>query len=96
MKTRICGGTIYNDNTVITAAHCIIDRNTEEVISANDCLVYAGSVDRSSDRMICYEVQKIWPHPYYSLFSLENDIGLIKVSLFTTFFHLPSEQFSLY
>ena len=45
--TFLCGGSIYNESYIITAAHCIVD-SAGAVASGIATTVYAGDLDKSS------------------------------------------------
>ncbi|XP_043784377.1 chymotrypsin-2-like [Apis laboriosa] len=70
---HFCGGSILNENYVITAAHCMQGK------SAEDVKVVSGTINLAIPR---YEndVHKIFIHEKYnSLDSWKNDIALLKV-----------------
>ncbi|XP_011863837.1 PREDICTED: trypsin-1-like [Vollenhovia emeryi] len=70
---HFCGGSILNNNYVITAAHCVEDE------SATGLKVVAGSL-KLSDPKSQHEVEKIIVHKDYNeINSWINDIALLKV-----------------
>ncbi|XP_020797945.1 trypsin beta-like [Drosophila serrata] len=73
-----CGGSIYNESIIITAAHCFYNKdNTPR--QAKDLTVLAGSADKLSSATIV-KVAKIKPHENYIPSSKGYDIGLLKLS----------------
>lgn len=73
-SSHLCGGSILNDDYVITAAHCV-DGTSADVIK-----VVAGSINLNSPKSE-HNVAKIIVHEKYDPFdSWKNDIALLKVT----------------
>ncbi|XP_068237777.1 trypsin-1-like [Palaemon carinicauda] len=71
-----CGGSIYNENYIITAAHCSESLPVELVV------VVAGEFDlavESGDEQVI-TADALIIHENYDTFTMENDISLIKLS----------------
>jgi len=75
-KQFICGGSILNDQWVVSAAHCVV--RYEGKMTANDFFVKVGAHDlRDSGEFI--EVAEVTPHENYRAWRRYNDISLFKL-----------------
>ncbi|XP_063696914.1 chymotrypsin-2-like [Culicoides brevitarsis] len=68
---HFCGGSIINANTVLTAAHCVVDS------TVNNVRVVAGSHLLSSGGYT-YDTAKLIVHASYNRQTLANDVALVK------------------
>ncbi|CAH4035081.1 chymotrypsin-2-like [Pieris brassicae] len=67
-----CGGSIINQQYILTAAHCIVGKQ------ANDLSIVVGShqIKSSGDH---YKIKKLVPHENFSKASGKNDVGVLQV-----------------
>jgi secreted trypsin-like serine protease len=75
-NSHFCGGSIINENWILTAAHCM-DGETPNQVS-----VVVGEHSRSSSSVVrqTKDVASIFSHTGYNSNTMQNDISLIKVS----------------
>uniref|UniRef100_A0A182PTT3 Peptidase S1 domain-containing protein n=1 Tax=Anopheles epiroticus TaxID=199890 RepID=A0A182PTT3_9DIPT len=73
-----CGGSILNQNHVLTAAGCVLDANNH-LVAANQVTVRAGVlvVDQNAPILA---VNRIFPHPQYNPWTFENDIAVLRLT----------------
>ncbi|XP_052890612.1 trypsin-like [Anopheles moucheti] len=76
--TTFCGGSILNQNHILTAAGCVLDANNN-LIAANQVTVRAGvlTVDQNAPALA---VNRIFPHPQYNPWTFENDIAVMRLT----------------
>lgn len=76
-KQFICGGSILNEQFIMSAAHCIV--RYEGKMKAEDFMVKVGGHDLSNSGEF-YEVSEVIPHENYRVWRRYNDISLYKLS----------------
>ncbi|CAF2572957.1 unnamed protein product [Rotaria sp. Silwood2] len=76
MNDHFCGGSIFSDFYIITAAHCVVDK------SPYDIQIAAGIHNRSDPNGAIREVEQIHIHPNWSSSSSArlHDIALLRLS----------------
>ncbi|XP_030386551.1 trypsin alpha-3-like [Scaptodrosophila lebanonensis] len=72
-RTPFCGGAIYNDRVIVTAAHCINPRNS------SDLLVRVGATNRSQGGYLL-KVSKMKVHEEFNTSTIRYDIAVILLS----------------
>ncbi len=72
---HFCGGTIINEEWILTASHCL-----EDFDDPGQFKVRAGFTDMSSAEGTVYNVAEMIMHHSYDSESLDNDIALVHLS----------------
>ncbi len=70
---HFCGGVIISDKFILTAAHCVIDKTSDEIS------VTGGGSGAIKDQMMLSKVRKITIHPDYIESLSRADIALIEL-----------------
>uniref|UniRef100_A0A182N980 Peptidase S1 domain-containing protein n=1 Tax=Anopheles dirus TaxID=7168 RepID=A0A182N980_9DIPT len=83
--TYACGGSILDQNTILTAAHCLMVE--EKLISLERLLVQVGKNQlwQFDSRMQEHEVHALIVHPGFSSSRAGNDIALVKLSSYISY-----------
>ncbi|KAJ2135751.1 serine-type endopeptidase activity protein [Coemansia sp. RSA 678] len=73
----LCGGTIIDSTTIVTAGHCVQLKSGGEIRSPKDTYIFYGSVSSKSTKYI--QPTKVTLHPEYNPNDFRNDIAILKV-----------------
>lgn len=73
----ICGGTLINYNTILTAAHCLLENSNE--VSPDRLIVKLGINNLFQDGQLHY-VRKLMTHEYFHQEFFRHDIALIRLN----------------
>jgi hypothetical protein len=76
----VCGATIIAPEWVITAAHCTVDENNNQVPIAGMTIVAGSATPLIPDIGKTYQISQVIAHEEYNRLSFENDIALLKLS----------------
>ncbi|XP_033254608.1 trypsin eta [Drosophila miranda] len=71
---QTCGGSVLDSRTIVTAAHCVYNREAENF------LVVAGTDNRAGMHALVVRVEQLIPHENYNATTTDNDIALVIVS----------------
>ncbi|KAJ2402806.1 hypothetical protein GGI23_000442 [Coemansia sp. RSA 2559] len=74
----LCGGAIIDNSYIVTAAHCLMNENTNAVAEAGQVSVCYGSSNLNNQK--CTTAREVTIHPEFNLQKLVNDIAIIQIS----------------
>ncbi|KAJ1887797.1 hypothetical protein LPJ81_006455, partial [Coemansia sp. IMI 209127] len=74
----LCGGAIIDNSYIVTAAHCMMNEDTNAVAEAGQVSVCYGSNNLNDQK--CTTAREVTLHPDFSLQTLVNDIAIIQIS----------------
>jgi secreted trypsin-like serine protease len=77
-KAHYCGGTIYSNQWIVTAAHCL------QGLTADDVMVVSGTIKLTPD-VAQSGVSELIKHPAFSRATYDNDVALLKLKTPLTF-----------
>ncbi|GAB1514584.1 S1 family peptidase [Actinophytocola sp. KF-1] len=71
---QFCGGTLVDDNKVVTAAHCTVGKQPDDV------QVVAGREDKESTAGTVSAVKEIWVHPDFTDVRSGSDVSVLTLT----------------
>ncbi|XP_076057515.1 trypsin-1-like [Oratosquilla oratoria] len=76
---HFCGGSVYNENYIVTAGHCVYGKNYD---NPRNLQITAGehNLDKEEGNEQSIKVEKITLHEDYSSWRTTNDIALLKLA----------------
>jgi secreted trypsin-like serine protease len=78
-QAQFCGGTLTTPTTVVTAAHCVVDQKTGNVLAPSTILIGLGTSLRGDDLRLVH-VTAVTPNPDYRRASAANDVAILTLA----------------
>ncbi|KFO32119.1 Granzyme A [Fukomys damarensis] len=72
-KEDICAGALIEENWVLTAAHCVLNRNSQVILGAH------SRIKNEPEKQIM-SIKRVFSHPCYDPSTFENDLQLLQLN----------------
>lgn len=81
-KSYICGGSLVNELSIVTAAHCVVDSSTNQVLSPASLYVQLGKfkLNLYGDTVQEHAVQQVITHPNFQSATNKFDLAILKLA----------------
>lgn len=91
VKSASCGGALINDDTVLTASHCLIDNGIVKKAASITVRLGEHNIAKrtSNDAEQDFQVKIIITHPNFDSSTYLNDIAILKLKKKVRFYNEP-------
>lgn len=81
-KSYICGGSLVNELSIVTAAHCVVDPSTSQVLSPASLYVQLGKfkLNLYGDTVQEHAVQQVITHTSFQPETNKFDLAILKLA----------------
>jgi trypsin len=77
---NLCGGTLIDSDSVLTAAHCVTDANGNVRAPSAFTLYIGKSNVKKAKKSNRYGVSSVFRHPDYDAETFDNDVAVLKLN----------------
>ena len=79
MENSVCGGTILDEETILSAAHCLYDETGQKYNPTQVKVEVGFTVHINKTHPKKLQVKKYYLHPRYDQLTYDNDIAILKL-----------------